>query len=207
VEEQTKRLIRPERVRRRAQGSIRKRQRTRRDGSKYAVYRVQVPDPAAPPSSGKKLEKVCYSLEAAVDWRDKTLRQIKDGTWENPREPVEAGRTVRELADLWRSTWHQEGLSEKTKLNYENILTRRVLPKWGDVPAKDIRARDVQQWIAGLSREREPQTVRHAYNVLRGVMRHAMLRAPSRSTPATATTSAYRAPSTALVATATAIRR
>jgi len=49
---------------------------------------VQVPDPAAPPSSGKKLEKVCYSLEAAVDWRDKTLRQIKDGMWQDPRKPA-----------------------------------------------------------------------------------------------------------------------
>lgn len=163
---------RARRVRRRCVGSITKRVRERADGTKQTIYRVQVPHPTAPSTSGRKLEKVCYSKSEATKWRDGMLRQVTDGTWVDPKARAEAP-TVADLAKSWERTWGREGIKPKTALNWRAILKARVLPKWGETPAGEVKARDVQHWIAELNRSGlAPQTTKHAYNVLRAVLKH-----------------------------------
>ena len=170
--ETTKRGGRARRVRRRSVGSITKRVRERADGTKQTIYRVQVPHPEAPPTSGKKIEKVCYSKQEATTWRDNMLKATREGTWVDAKARADAP-TVADLAKSWERTWGREGIKPKTALNWRAILKARVLPRWGETPAGEVKARDVQKWIAELNRKGlAPQTTKHAYNVLRAVLKH-----------------------------------
>lgn len=171
--ETTKRGGRARRVRRRSVGSITKRVRERADGTKQTIYRVQTPHPTAPPTSGKKIEKVCYSKQEAATWRDNMLKQTREGTWVDPKAPRAEAPTVADLAKSWERTREFADFKPKTALNFRAILKARVLPRWGDVPAGEVRARDVQRWVSDLHRKGlAPQTTRHAYNVLRAVLKH-----------------------------------
>jgi integrase len=49
-----------------------------------------------------------------------------------------------------------------------------VLPQWADRPLCSIRPSDVDDWIAELSRNMGPHSVRHCYTLFRGPLRRAV---------------------------------
>jgi integrase len=83
-------------------------------------------------------------------------------------DPANAERRLRELATAWRATWGR--LGPKTKVGYESILASHVLPRWGDARVGAISPEAVQDWINGLAKDRQPNTVRRIHSVLRAVL-------------------------------------
>jgi integrase len=162
------------------------------------VYRVQIPDPAAPADAPANLERtfsqtkyggIASAHDAAKQWARTTEQAIADGTWVDPRQPVAPkpeDTTVRDVAASWRLTWDLKPLRQKTQVGYASILNRTVLPRWGDVQVGQVEARAVQAWISELAKTRDPQTLRNDYNVLRVVLRHAVRQGHISANPCTA---------------------
>ncbi|MEO9152527.1 MAG: tyrosine-type recombinase/integrase [Lapillicoccus sp.] len=71
---------------------------------------------------------------------------ILDGSYVDPsRSRV----TVQAWADQWLSG--QVQLKESTRVRYEGLLRRHVLPRWGKVPLAKVGHAEIAQWVAALS--------------------------------------------------------
>lgn len=75
-----------------------------------------------------------------------------------PRQPVP---TVRELVEQYRIEKMPE--RPRTKRGYERYLKNHIVPKWGDVPITDVKARPVELWLATL--ELAPKSKVHVRGV------------------------------------------
>jgi integrase len=70
------------------------------------------------------------------------------GTW---TDPTLSAFTFGVIAERWIST--KATRAPKTVAGYRSLLDTVVLPRWRDVPLRDVRFDDLQVWIAGLSVE------------------------------------------------------
>lgn len=79
-------------------------------------------------------------------------QQISDqvtGTWV---DPTLSAVTFGVLAERWIAT--KSHRAPKTVAGYRSLLDTVVLPRWQDVPLRDIRFDDLQVWISGSSQMR-----------------------------------------------------
>jgi integrase len=80
-----------------------------------------------------------------------------------------AGRlTFRAVADEWLGTVSH--LKPKTVAGYESILSKHLLPEFGDIPVNAIDTAEVKRFVSLKSRTSGHQTVKNTLNVLRGVL-------------------------------------
>jgi integrase len=68
------------------------------------------------------------------------------GTWTDPKL---SGQTFGVLAERWFAT--KATRAPKTVAGYRSLLDVLVLPRWGDVPLRDVTFEDLQGWLSGLS--------------------------------------------------------
>lgn len=90
---------------------------------------------------------------------------VLDGAHVDPRR---GERPFSEIADAWRDTWTD--LEPKTRVGYESILNRHLLPRFGNAKVAAISAEAVQKYVNELAADRAPNTVRRIFGVLRGVL-------------------------------------
>ena len=94
--------------------------------------------------------------------RDERTR-IDRGTWIDPRR----SRTpLGEYAATWLA---QRKLRPQTRLNYENVLSRHVLPTFGDRPISKIAPSEVRAWYTQL-----PAQAPKAYRLLHAILNTAL---------------------------------
>ena len=79
-------------------------------------------------------------------WLNKQVSDQETGTWTDPALSVV---TFGAMAERWFST--KATRAPKTVAGYRSILDTIVLPRWRDVPLRDVRYDDLQVWIASLS--------------------------------------------------------
>jgi integrase len=82
----------------------------------------------------------------AQTWLNKQVSDQVTGTW---TDPALAAVTFGTIAERWIAT--KANRSPKTVAGYRSLLDTIVLPKWRDVPLRDVRYDDLQVWITGLS--------------------------------------------------------
>lgn len=80
--------------------------------------------------------------------------------------------TVKDLTTLWLDT--KVALKPSTRERYAGILRSHVLPRWGTVKLSDVAHSDVQAWVATLTQQMEPATVRKTFRVLSLVLAYAV---------------------------------
>ncbi|MGB9302893.1 MAG: site-specific integrase, partial [Mycobacterium sp.] len=76
-------------------------------------------------------------------------KQVSDqvtGTW---TDPALSGVTFGVMAERWMST--KATRAPKTVAGYRSLLDTIVLPRWQDVPLREIQFDDLQIWISSLS--------------------------------------------------------
>jgi integrase len=84
-------------------------------------------------------------------------------------DPVQGSMPFRELSDRWFAT--KLHLRPTTRLQYTYLLTKHILPTFGDRTIGEINTLDVQTWIAGRhATGLSANSVAKAYKVLRMVM-------------------------------------
>ncbi|OSC32575.1 site-specific integrase [Mycobacterium vulneris] len=82
----------------------------------------------------------------ATNWLNK---QVSDLVTDNWTDPALSGVTFGVMAERWLST--KATRAAKTVAGYRSLLDTIVLPKWEDVPLRDIQFDDLQVWITSLS--------------------------------------------------------
>lgn len=82
----------------------------------------------------------------AQSWLNKQVSDQVTGTW---TDPALASATFGVIAQRWLST--KATRAPKTVAGYTSLLDTVILPRWRDVPLRDIRFDDLQVWIARLS--------------------------------------------------------
>ncbi len=106
--------------------------------------------------------------EQAKDRRAEVERDLRRGTLV-PREERQV--TFRHYYDRWTNA---RRVSATRKYTDDNRAANHVLPFWGDRRLMDIRPSDVDDWVARLSDQMGPDSVRHCYTLLRGPLRRAV---------------------------------
>jgi integrase len=82
----------------------------------------------------------------AQNWLDNIVSEQVTGTWTDPKL---SGQTFGALAERWIQT--KATRAPKTVAGYRSLLDVVVLPRWSNVPLRDITFEDLQQWVSGLS--------------------------------------------------------
>lgn len=82
----------------------------------------------------------------AQNWLNRQVSDQVTGTW---TDPALSGVTFGAIAERWIST--KATRAPKTVAGYRSILDTIVLPRWSEVPLRDVRYDDLQVWIARLS--------------------------------------------------------
>lgn len=155
---------------------IKERTIVRKDGTSYSRYRARYVDPAR--GGTAQIERTFSTLKSATAWLDAQRGSITRGAHVAPRD---AGRPFSSVVDEWRDTWQ---LGPKTRVGYESILARHILPRWGSVKVSAITTAAIQTWVNELRETRKLNTVLHVHNVLRGALDLAVQRRYIASNPA-----------------------
>jgi integrase len=82
----------------------------------------------------------------AQAWIDTETAGHVTGTWTDPQL---SGVTFGAVAERWFDT--KATRAPKTVAGYRSLLDTLVLPRWKDVPLRDVSYEDLQQWVTGLS--------------------------------------------------------
>jgi integrase len=96
--------------------------------------------------AGREQSKSFGRKADAQQWLNKQVSDQVTGTW---TDPALSAVMFGAIADRWLST--KATRSAKTVAGYRSLLDTVVLPRWRDVPLRDIRFDDLQVWITGLS--------------------------------------------------------
>jgi integrase len=82
----------------------------------------------------------------ATNWLNKQVSDQVTGTW---TDPALSGVTFGVMAERWIST--KAPRAAKTIAGYQSLLDTVVLPRWSDVPLREISFDEMQVWISALS--------------------------------------------------------
>jgi integrase len=147
-------------------------------GKTYEYHAVRFSDP------GTGQERIRYfgTHKEALRARTEIEGRLSVGTYSPDAHKI----TVREVAGRWRNAGYSprraDELRSTTATDYEGVLTRYVLPRWGAVRMTEIRAGMLETWRnelleKGVEPEWKPigaSTVRKALLVLGIIFRFAM---------------------------------
>ncbi|KMO79881.1 MULTISPECIES: tyrosine-type recombinase/integrase [Mycolicibacterium] len=95
---------------------------------------------------GKEHAKAFTRKAQAQAWLNKQVSDQITGAWTDPSLSAVTFGTV---AERWIST--KANRLAKTVAGYRSLLDTIVLPRWEEVPLREVRYDDLQVWIAGLT--------------------------------------------------------
>ncbi len=96
--------------------------------------------------SGREHAKGFSRKVDAQQWLSKQVSDQVTGTW---TDPALSAVTFGVMAERWIST--KAPRAPKTVAGYKSLLDTVVLPRWKDVPLREVSFDEVQVWISGLS--------------------------------------------------------
>jgi integrase len=138
-------------------GHVQKRQRRRRDGTRYHVWRARTR------LAGREVSRTFRRKIDAETWLTTVEGGKLTGTAVDPRR----GRiTWGEWASVWMRA-RRASLRPSTVARDESYLTNHLLPRWGDVRLDAIDRSQVVDWVAGLTDQGlAPATARKCVQLL-----------------------------------------
>jgi integrase len=95
---------------------------------------------------GQEHAKGFSRKSTAQGWLNQQVSDQVTGTW---TDPAMAAVTFGVIAEKWLAT--KAHRSAKTVAGYSSLLDTILMPRWRDVPLRDVRYDDLQVWITGLS--------------------------------------------------------
>lgn len=156
-------------------GTIRKRADGRWEGKYTLGY---------DPKTGKLIRKSVYGktqkeVRLALS---KIVSEMDSGTYAEPSK-----MKVSQWLDEWLASYTMN-IKPATRSAYEEHIRVHIKPSLGDIPLKQLSARDIQQLYTNLLKERElsPKTVRNIHGVLHRTLEQAKLLGYIRVNPADA---------------------
>jgi integrase len=141
--------------------------RTYPDGR--VAWRARYPDPTR--GGKRQIERQFNTRREAEQWLTSQKAALQRGEHIDPRDNH---RLFEQVAEAWQATWLD--LEPKTRAGYQAILRRHVLPRWSGVRIGAVTPEAIQEWVNELAVDRQPNTVRRIYSVLRAVLKVAVER-------------------------------
>lgn len=121
------------------------------------------------PPRGREISRSFRRRVDAERWLREQRSAIDQGAHVHPR----AGETTfAAVAERWLDT--RKNRRPSTRARDRSLMDNRVLPAFGDRPIKTIQPSDLQAWIADLSAELAPSTVRKCHQIAAGVFKLAV---------------------------------
>ena len=96
--------------------------------------------------NGAEHAKAFPTKIAAQRWLNQQVSDQVTGTWTDPKL---SGQTFGVMAERWFLT--KATRAPKTVAGYRSLLDTLVLPRWDDVPLREVTFEELQQWVSGLS--------------------------------------------------------
>jgi integrase len=96
-------------------------------------------------SQGREHTKAFGRKPDAQSWLDSETASHVTGTWTDPKLSV---ITFGAIAERWIAT--KATRAPKTVAGYRSLLDTVVLPRWRDVPLREIQFGDLQVWVTSL---------------------------------------------------------
>lgn len=118
------------------------------------------------------------SKDDAETWLSDERKLIETGRWTPPpeRHAARIARlpTLGEYAPRWLANRKVKGrpIADRTRDHYQDLLDRFILPRFGEVPLKNITPADVGHWY-DLTAINRPTTRAHAYGLLKAILNSA----------------------------------
>ena len=90
-----------------------------------------------------------FTRRTAEDWLAGVLQQAREGTLPGM---VRTDASVADAADEYlRVLSETRGWKPSTIGDYRSVLSKHILPVFGDWPVEDVTADDVERWARGLA--------------------------------------------------------
>lgn len=146
--------------------------------AKYGDPRVKAPQRApyicAPSTFATKAEANAWLAQVQAD--------IASGTWRHPddiaaeadaqrRADAEAATTFATYATQWLTT---RPLKKSTHDAYRSYLDHHLIPRWGDIPVRNITTPAIRAWLATELAPERPGARRRAFELFRTVLNSAV---------------------------------
>jgi integrase len=127
-------------------------------------------------------ERTFKRKAAAEDFKRRVEIELTDGVYfDRNLSKV----SFAEVSEEWFSSLID--IKPSTRSGYAYSLKSHVLPTWGDKQLRQIELAAIQKWVAELSADRQPSTVRSIYLVLKMVLDYAVKTNLLRLNPCTGT--------------------
>ena len=159
---------------------IQRRERRKRDGTEYVVWRVRWHEPDGAERSrtfDRRADAVAYEATVRLAKRAGDLA------------PLDAGReTLADFAEEWWELYAKANLQTATLKNYAVLWNKHALPRLGQVPLRQLTPQVITRFRADLERDGvRPPTVRKTLVTLQSMLRVAVewQRIPSNPVKAT----------------------
>ncbi|WP_024801222.1 site-specific integrase [Nocardia sp. BMG51109] len=98
------------------------------------------------PNGVERARAFATKVEAQKFLDGDVTTKVVTGTWVDPDR---SGVLFQVVAEKWYAT--KKLRKPKTVGGYRSLLDTLVLPRWGEVPLRDIEFEDIQEWIVTLS--------------------------------------------------------
>lgn len=133
------------------------------------------------PATRRERSAGVYSRKSDATRQRQTIEyELQTGDWINPK--LEA-TIYEDWAQNWIAT--KAHLKPKTLEGYESLFNSRILPRFGPAKLRDIRAIDIEQWIADMYNEGlSPSRIRQAHSLISSTFSAAVRSQMLRNNPA-----------------------
>jgi hypothetical protein len=144
------------------------RERKRRDGTVYYVYRVRWKDPV----TGKRLVETLDTPEDALDFQAHLRLARRRGVLQE----LDQGRELlSDFAAEWWKRYAKHNLDRPTRKAYESVWNRHLLPRVGHLQLRQITPGVVDQLKTDLQQGSVgTPTIRKAMSLLQAMLRQAV---------------------------------
>lgn len=144
------------------------RERKRRDGTVYYVYRVRWKDPV----TGKRLVETLDTREEALDFQAHLRLAKRRGVLQE----LDQGRELlSDFAAEWWTRFAKHNLDRSTRQAYASVWNRHLLPRLGHLQLRQITPSVVDQLKTDLQEDGVgAPTIRKAMSLLQAMLRQAV---------------------------------
>jgi len=118
-------------------------------------------------AQGREHSKAFGRKVDAQAWITQETSDHVTGTWTDPKLSV---ITFGVIAERWFKT--KATRAPKTVAGYRNLLDTLVLPRWKDVPLREIGFEDMQEWVTGLSVDGSTKKIGRGLSASRVIQAH-----------------------------------
>lgn len=119
----------------------------------------------------------------AEHWLAETQREISRGTWKPPQSVQPGGADLETLAGYARHCLAERDLTPRTREEYDKLLENLILPTLGKLQLGRIQPDRIRRWYSTVLSADRPTQRKHAYALLRSILREAEDEGPHYATP------------------------